>query len=62
MKFRLKMVPIETMETGKIYLNALNCAGKTDKELSVVQGPCVLEISTSTYGKDDDWKPVEFSE
>ena len=60
MKFRLKMVPIETLEPGQIFLNALQNTGKTDRELIIVQGPCILEVSTATYGKEDDWKPVEF--
>lgn len=55
MKFRVKQVPIESMEENKVYLNSVV---RTTKE-GVLQGPAILEYSNSTYGKDEVWKEVE---
>jgi hypothetical protein len=61
MKFRIRQVPIETLELNKLYLNTIQAMGKTDREYNVAQGPCVLEFNDATYGKEGEWKEVEFS-
>lgn len=55
-KYRLRQVPIETMEIGKVYLNSVV---KTDDKGTVLQGPALIEYNTATYGKEGEWKELE---
>jgi hypothetical protein len=60
MKFRLRQIPVETLEVGQKTLVMGTTLPKQGEQGSFLQGPCVLECNDATYGKEGEWKPVPF--